>query len=132
MSCLIIGDSIAQGVAEIRKDCEAYTQNGISTHGWVYKWLHKLEYSQDNILISLGSNDGRYNGLTIDDLYHLRFDLEGKKVTWILPAIHDWVGDIILEIANDYGDTVLRIPDLSKDGVHPTKKGYNQLAKEFK
>jgi lysophospholipase L1-like esterase len=35
-------------------------------------------------------------------------------------------------IAMNFGDTVLPIPNLSKDGVHPTTSGYKELAKSIK
>jgi len=44
----------------------------------------------------------------------------------------DDVRRMVLEVSEDYGDTVLPIMSLSKDGIHPTGKGYKQLAEEFK
>jgi lysophospholipase L1-like esterase len=134
MSCLIIGDSIAQGVAEIRKDCRSYTKVGISTLAWSKKWLEKIDFVSDTVFISLGSNDlyGRLEDVA-DELYHIRADIGyDRKVIWVLPAIKPWVQDLITEVAYEYGDTMLQIPSLSKDGVHPTYSGYKALAKEIK
>jgi lysophospholipase L1-like esterase len=134
MSCLIIGDSIAQGVAEIRKDCRSYTQVGISTLGWSKKWLEKIDLVSDTVFISLGSNDkyGRFEDVA-DELYHIRADIGyDHKVIWVLPAIKPWIQDLIMEVSYEYGDTVIQMVGLSKDGVHPTIKGYKALAKEIK
>ncbi len=134
MSCLIIGDSIAQGVAEIRKDCRSYTQIGISTLGWSKKWLEKIDLVADTVFISLGSND-QYKDFenVADELYHIRADIGyDHKVIWVLPAIKPWIQDLIMEVSYEYGDTVIQMVGLSKDGVHPTSKGYKALAKEIK
>jgi len=31
-----------------------------------------------------------------------------------------------------YGDWIVRIPSLSKDGVHPTQKGYKRIGEIIK
>jgi lysophospholipase L1-like esterase len=134
MSCLIIGDSIAHGVAQIRKDCVSYTKSGISSSGWERKWLDKIDLVGDTVFISLGSND-LYSNLeeTADALYHIRTDLQyNKNVIWVLPAKKVWVQDLIMEIAYEWGDIVLQMNNLSPDGVHPTPKGYKALAKHIK
>ena len=134
MSCLIIGDSIAQGVADIRKDCRSYTQNGIGTLAWSKKYLEKIDLVADTIFISLGSNDQYKNFEDVaDELYHIRADIGyDHKVIWVLPAIKPWVQDLIMEVSYEYGDTVLEMVSLSADKVHPTTKGYKALAKEIK
>ena len=134
MSCIIIGDSIAHGVADIRKDCKSYTQSGISTLGWSHKWLKKIDFVADSVFISLGSNDqyGNFED-TVDELYKIRREIgEGRNVIWVLPAIKPWIQDIIVEIAYDYGDTVLQMTKLSSDHVHPTMRGYKALANFIK
>lgn len=134
MSCLIIGDSIAQGVAEIRKDCISYTEVGISTIAWSKKWLEKIELGADHIFISLGSNDiYRTRNEVADELYHIRHDIGSspKKVTWVLPAIKPWVQEIVMEVAAHHDDVVIQIKELSTDRVHPTGAAYLALSKSF-
>lgn len=134
MSCLIIGDSIAQGVADIRKDCRSATQNGVGTLAWSRKYLEKIDLVADTVFISLGSND-RYERLedVADELYHIRADIGyDHAVIWVLPAIKPWVQDLIMEVSYEYGDTVIQMVNLSKDGVHPTAKGYKALAEHIK
>ena len=132
MSCLIIGDSIAKGVADIRKDCVAYVQTGISTIGWSRKWINKIDSVGDSVFISLGSND-QWKDFedTADELYRIRIHLEGKQVVWVLPANKIWVRELIDEIAYDYGDTVIEIREVSRDRVHPTGRAYKDLARTF-
>ena len=134
MSCLIIGDSIAQGVAEIRKDCRSYTQIGIGTLAWSKKWLEKIDLVANTVFISLGSNDQYHDFENVaDELYHIRADIGyDHKVIWVLPAIKPWVQDLIMEVSYEYGDTVIEMVSLSKDRIHPTNSGYKALAKEIK
>ena len=132
MACLIIGDSIAKGVADIRKDCQAYTQVGISTLGWSKKWLDKIDWVGDSVFISLGSNDQWKDFENVaDELYRIRIRLEGKRVIWALPANKIWVRDLIEEVAYDYGDLIVELKELSRDRVHPTPNAYRDLAKVF-
>jgi lysophospholipase L1-like esterase len=53
-------------------------------------------------------------------------------VYWILPAIKPEVQEIVRRIAVENGDVILPIKDLSTDRVHPTTKGYRQLAEATK
>jgi lysophospholipase L1-like esterase len=39
---------------------------------------------------------------------------------------------MVKDVSKEYGDTVLPITGLSKDGVHPTTIGYKQLAEKTK
>ena len=132
MACLIIGDSIAKGVSDIRKDCTVYAQSGISTIGWSKKWLGKIDAVGDSVFISLGSNDlwGNFEE-TANELYRIRHSLVDKRVVWALPANKVWVRELIEEIAYDYGDTMIELRELSPDRVHPTLRGYKALAKAF-
>ena len=58
MSCLILGDSIAKGISDIRKDCTAYVQSGINSRDWNRKFINK-PMDGKIVVISLGSNDLR-------------------------------------------------------------------------
>ena len=84
------------------------------------------------MVISLGSND--HPGVrTRKELKDLRKRISSSsKVYWILPAIKPDIQDIVRDIAQQYGDTVLTIPNLSKDGVHPSWAGYRQLGEMIK
>jgi lysophospholipase L1-like esterase len=130
IDCLIVGDSIAKGVSDIRKDCVAYVQSGISTHDWLHKFRDKQLFGK-TVVISLGSNDLASMRHEREDLEYLRSSISADHVLWILPAIKPHIGDIITQIADNYGDTVLEMVKLSPDGVHPTGKGYKEIANKF-
>jgi lysophospholipase L1-like esterase len=128
LECLIIGDSIAQGIGQYRSDCVLEAKVGINSRNYVE--TYKLPESKLTV-ISLGSNDlGMSNQYTV--LYNLRSEIKGI-VLWILPANNNEARSNILTIANIHNDKVadIRQLPLSKDGVHPTTKSYKALAKQF-
>ncbi len=130
MSCTIIGDSIAVGVGELRKDCETVAQIGIDSSAWKSKWAYIVKYG-DVVLISLGTND-RYTTPTADNLYEIRSKIpDSSKVLWVLPANNRKVREIVMEIAGEWDDKVAFINQVSGDGLHPTPSGYRALSKAF-
>lgn len=130
LDCLILGDSIAVGVAQYRPECVVYAKSGINSKNWVNTNITK-ELSADSVIISLGSND--YKELkTLNELLTIRNAITAKRVYWILPAIKPEKQEIVNTVANKFGDTVIHIKALSTDGVHPTLTGYKQLARETK
>ena len=130
LECLILGDSIAQGISMVRKECVAYVQSGINSRNWNNKYIVN-DLSADTVIISLGTNDPDTMN-TFKELLALRQLVSGKKVVWIMPPIKPSVQDIVRIIARSYKDTILEIPQLSKDKVHPTSTGYKQLAEMTK
>lgn len=127
--CLILGDSIAYGVSNIRKECVAYAKSGINTRDWLSVNSNKSPYAAKTVIISLGSNDLK-NINTEEDLRKIRSLTKADRVYWILPAIKPNIQEIVKKVAKDNNDTILPIKQLSQDGVHPTYSGYKQLAKE--
>jgi lysophospholipase L1-like esterase len=128
LECLIIGDSIAVGIGQYRPDCVVEAKVGINSRNYIKTYtLPKSELT----VISLGSNDlGMSNQYSV--LYNLRSEIKGN-VLWILPANNDEARNNILTIASIHNDKVadIRQLPLSKDGVHPTTKSYETLAKQF-
>ena len=49
-----------------------------------------------------------------------------------MPPIKPAVQDIVRIISKNFNDTILEIPELSKDKVHPTYNGYKELAEKTK
>jgi lysophospholipase L1-like esterase len=125
LDCLILGDSIAQGISTVRKECVAYVQSGINSRNWNNKYIVK-DLSADTVIISLGTNDPETMN-TFKELLSLRELVAGEKVFWIMPPIKPAVQDMVRIIARNYKDTILEIPELSKDKVHPTGRGYKIL-----
>ena len=125
LECLILGDSIAKGVSQIRTECVAYAQSGINSKDWNDAYVKKIRPAKATI-ISLGSNDFKHLNTEIE-LVALRSFVNSDRVFWIVPAIKPEKQEIVKKIAKHYGDTFVIIPELSPDKVHPTYKGYKQL-----
>ena len=127
LDCLIVGDSIAVGTAQIRTECVSYAKSGINSRDWNKKYADR-DLAGKTVIISLGSNDTSHIR-TIWEVTQLRERVQAQKVFWILPANKADVREFVERVAKDFGDTVLPIRSLSTDGVHPTGRGYRELAK---
>jgi lysophospholipase L1-like esterase len=136
LECLILGDSIAVGTHSFRTECVAYAKGGWNSWQWNRDYLNK-DLTAGVVIISLGSND--HKGVnTRAELLKMREKVQGKRVFWILPAGNhpksnisiQEIQTIIKEVAKKYGDVILTIPALQKDGVHPSWSGYKELAKQ--
>jgi lysophospholipase L1-like esterase len=128
IECLIVGDSIAVGVSQVRRECQSIAKSGINSSNWNKLHLNKLVPTK-TLIISLGAND-----LGIDteaNIRKLREKAQAQRVFWLLPSQRlkpDQVRAVKF-VAIEYGDTVIPRPekDISADGVHPTYKGYKAL-----
>ena len=138
LDCLILGDSIAVGTQQFRQECVLVGKGGINTWQFNKNYAQKIEPA-NTVIISLGSND--HSGVnSFKELLATRQRVEGKHVFWILPAGNlkasgidiESIQDMVKIIAKNYKDTVLTIPELSKDKIHPTHKGYKSLAEQTK
>ena len=137
IDCLIIGDSIAVGAAMYKQECRQLAKGGINSQQWNRKYQYEPLVA-DSVLISLGSNDHKWVK-TKQELVKIRHEVKAKRVYWVLPEgnlpaggvnIED-VRRMVLEVADRYGDHVIPILHISKDGIHPTGKGYKEIVKEF-
>ena len=133
LECLILGDSIAKGISDVRKECVAYVQSGINSYDFLNKNVGKSPFTAQTVVISLGSND--YKDLnTFDELNSLRQLVAAEHVIWILPNIKETKRREVWHVAKQYNDFVIdaRGHDRSQDTVHPTYNGYKSIAKETK
>ena len=132
LECLIIGDSIAVGVSEFRKECRAHVQGGITSQGFIKKFGDRPEEAKI-VVISLGAND--YDLPTQPYIEQIRSNTKARVVFWLLPR-EDRVPKAVAAVravAAKYGDQVIPRPkDISPDGIHPTAKGYRELASKTK
>ena len=131
LDCFIIGDSIALGTSQFRRECAVIAKSGINSHDWVNKNFSKLPLNAKTVIISLGSNDFK-NVKSAQEFHTIRSMTKADAVFWILPANNTDVQAIVKSVAEYYGDTVLPITKLEKDGVHPTVPGYKDLAEKTK
>jgi len=134
LECLIIGDSIAQGIANHRPECVEYAQVGHNSRQ-ANRAYRTRRLSADTVVISLGTNDHKYID-TYGELIQLRQNIKAKKVIWIMPNdVNPNSGtDISIvqasidSIAGAHGDAILTIPKPMADKYHPTGIGYKNLA----
>jgi lysophospholipase L1-like esterase len=131
LDCLIVGDSIGVGTAQVRTECVAYVKGGINSKQWLDKNIQNTPLLAKTVIISLGSNDHKYVK-TESELRTIRQLTKADRVFWILPAIKPDIQEIVKKVAAEYGDTVLPITRLQADGVHPSWAGYKKLAEETK
>lgn len=131
LECLIIGDSIAVGVSQVRPECLSIAKSGINSKAWNVNHLDKLVGINPRVLIiSLGAND--FKGIqTKYNIRLLRLVSNAEKIFWILPSekLKPEQVEAVRQVAAEFGDTVIPRPekDISADGVHPTYKGYKVL-----
>ena len=134
LDCLILGDSIAVGTHAFMKECATYSKGGLNTHQWNKQFLGN-DLTASTVIISLGTNDHQYVN-TRKELELLRKKTKAKNVFWILPMGNspksgvplDEIQQIVAEIAEYHGDTVIATKRLQKDGIHPSWAGYKELA----
>jgi len=131
IDCMIIGDSIAVGVAQQRTECVSLSKGGINSSQW-NKQNAGNNVSASTVIISLGTND--HSGVhTFKELSRMRANVTAERVYWILPPCNDKfckpdVNDIVQIIARSRGDTVISTNRLQKDAIHPSWAGYKELA----
>ena len=131
LDCLIVGDSIAVGVATVKTECVSYAKGGINSKQWLNQNVGNTPLIAKSVIISLGSNDHKYVK-TESELQTIRQLTKAERVYWIMPAIKPDIQEIVKKVAAEYGDIVLPITRLQKDGVHPSWAGYKELAEKTK
>jgi lysophospholipase L1-like esterase len=135
LDCLILGDSLAVGVGQIRKECVTYAKSGINSYDYVNRHVLHTQgnTSAKTAIISLGSNDLK-NINTFEELDALRQLVKADRVYWILPNIKEEKRRAVVSVAEKYKDNIIdaRNHDVSPDKVHPTYKGYKSIAEKTK
>ncbi len=130
--CMVIGDSIAVGVAMYRPDCVSYSRGGWNSWQWNRDYLGIASSKpMRTVIVSLGAND--HAGVKSEaELRKMRVALRATRVYWISPGARKPVQLAAIEkIAAEHGDIVLPRPEsqMSADGIHPTGAGYKTLAR---
>jgi lysophospholipase L1-like esterase len=129
IECIIAGDSIAVGIANVRKECVAYAKGGINSKNWLNSNIQNTPLVAKHVIISLGSND--HKGIkTEEELRTIRKLTNAVRVFWVMPSTKFPIQrEAIWKIANEYHDTVLRTERMQEDNVHPSWAGYKEIAK---
>lgn len=131
IECLIMGDSIAVGIAQMRPDCVVEAKVGINSEDYANGLYRHFEVvDAKKTIISLGSNDAGID--SYGPMLALREVIKGD-VVWILSSNNRESVFAALQIAKHYGDSVIDVGafPMQIDRVHPTKKGYGLIANEF-
>jgi lysophospholipase L1-like esterase len=134
LECLILGDSIAQGVANHRTECVEYAHVGWNSQQF-NRHYRTTNLDANTVIISLGTNDHRYIN-TYQQLSALRSRIDARRVIWIMPAAVNpasganisGIQASVERLAKANGDAVLTIPRPMADRYHPTGAGYKNLA----
>jgi lysophospholipase L1-like esterase len=138
IDCIVLGDSIAVGTQLQRPECVSYAKVGITSSQWNKMYSDK-NLNAGTVIISLGTNDHR-SVKTDKELLAMRAKIKASRVFWILPVGNssksgvplEVIQHTVREIAIQYGDIVLPITGVQKDGIHPSGAGYRQLAEATK
>ena len=136
LDCLIIGDSIAEGIAQAKPECAAIVRSGISTRHWYEKFNSIPTFTKPYrvVVISLSTND-MYNGYTSEYLYDIRIKVSADMVIWILPNSirKPKQNQMVREIANEFKDRILDISSsVGQDGIHPpTLDAYRKIVSKI-
>lgn len=135
LECLILGDSLAVGVGQIRSECVTRAKSGINSYDYVNRHVLHTQgnTSAKTVIISLGSNDtAKIN--TFAELDTFRQLIDADRVYWIVPNIKENKRRAVLAVADKYKDFVIdaRQHDTSPDQVHPTYKGYKSISEKTK
>ena len=129
ITCAIVGDSLAVGIANFRHDCINVAHVGVTT-AQAKSQLHQLPIGINQVLISIGTNDRHSE--TFIEASKLRSNLKNKCVIWLLPSPTP-ARSAILSIAKKWGDMVLDTsPWIHQKSIHPSSEGYRELAKRSK
>jgi len=128
--CIIAGDSIGVGIANVRKECVAYVQGGINSYQWLNKNIKNTPMIANHVIISLGSNDA-YVKDTEAELRVIRKLTKADRVYWVMPSDKfPKAQSAVWHVANEHNDIILRTDRMQKDNVHPSWAGYKELAEK--
>jgi lysophospholipase L1-like esterase len=125
--CIIAGDSIGVGIANVRKECVAFVKGGINSHQWLNKNIQNTPLIADHVIISLGSNDAFVKD-TEEELRTIRKLTSASRVYWIMPSDKfPKAQSAVWHVANEHNDIILRTDRMQKDNIHPSWAGYKEL-----
>ena len=120
--CTISGDSIAVGLYPQLPCYMAYTKIGANTR----TITSNAGPAVGTMILSTGSNDWKADESSYEKL---REKYKGRPVIWVLPGPKfEPARQAILRVAQRWGDSVLPLQGVGKDGVHPSARGYKESA----
>jgi lysophospholipase L1-like esterase len=127
LECIIAGDSIGVGIANVRKECVAYVKGGINSKQWLDKNILYTPLIAKHVIISLGSNDHKYVK-TEEELRTIRKLTKADRVYWVMPSDKFPAAQAaVWHVANENNDIILKTDRMQKDNIHPSWAGYKEL-----
>jgi lysophospholipase L1-like esterase len=128
--CIIAGDSIGVGIANVRKECVAFVQGGINSKQWLDKNVKNTPMIANSVIISLGSNDHKFVK-TEEELRVIRKLTKADRVYWVMPSDKfPKAQSAVWHVANENNDIILGTKRMQTDGIHPSWAGYKELAEK--
>lgn len=132
-SCVVLGDSIAKGVAAHRPECRARARVGVGSVRFLTDIMARssspLPAFVEQAVISLGSNDdARTPEATERALERIREEAHARLVIWILPGIKPPLQAAVKRLAARHGDRLVTF-EIGADGIHPSAAEYARLAR---
>jgi hypothetical protein len=134
LECLIIGDTIAHGFAEVRRECRSFTQAGATSSDIRSMFLFGRYVEARTVIISLG-NDDTSTVNTRMELRIIRERIKAERVIWIMPIQVAESNNLIRvqgmvrDVAREHGDTILSVPQPLLEGI-PSNTAYRKLAEQ--
>jgi lysophospholipase L1-like esterase len=130
MECVILGDSIAQGVSRNFPACAHRVKVGITSEQFVRSMMQPV--NGRHVLISLGSNDGHAQ-TTLSALTTMRSQITHSQVTWLLSSNNASAAQAAQQVARLHGDRMISVSAwVGPDRVHPTTAGYHRLSQMWR
>lgn len=128
--CLILGDSIAVGVASELRQCSRLVQIGYTSANTLVRFNDRIWPAKVNV-ISVGTNDVNIN--TERHARLIREKFTDGTVIWIMPNkdLKPHAYDAVKKVAERNGDHMIEPRFLGPDFIHPTVHGYQDLAKRI-
>lgn len=124
-SCLVLGDSIAQGLAPYRPQCNVVAKEGANS-ATIARMAPSHPYGV--VYVSAGSNDPINPKLGVN-LFAIRRKYSHSSVVWIAPR-NSRAAERVYETAVYHHDRIVYLAKFkSNDGIHP--KDYKAVAKKL-
>ena len=123
--CLVLGDSIAVGIAPFKPTCVVAAKVGASSARILSGAPRKIF---GRVYISAGSNDP-LNPKLVSNLQAIRRVYPQAEVTWLAPR-NSFAAQKVYQVAVQNRDKVIYLSKFkSNDGIHP--KDYGQVARKL-